>query len=103
MTLSEVEQILEKTGLPVAYLSFPEGKAPQLPYICYINPENNNFAADGTVYFSAKKVTVELYLKHRDILIEEKVKQAISSFFYEENAEYLDDEKCWMITYEMEV
>ena len=48
MTLAEFGELLDKTGLPVAYRSF-NGKTPQLPYICYLNPYDNNFSADGKV------------------------------------------------------
>lgn len=103
MTQSEFKELLETTKLPVAHLSFPEGEAPELPFICFINPEDNNFAADGVVYFSAHRMIVELYLEHRDEEIEEIVETAISYFYYTKDAEYLDDERCWLITYEMEV
>ena len=103
MTISEFKGILETTKLPVAHLSFPEGKAPMLPFICFLNPEDNNFAADGMVYFSSHRMIVELYLENRNEEIEETVEAAISSFYYEKDAEYLDDESCWLITYEMEV
>lgn len=103
MTISEFKELLETTNLPVAHLSFPEEEAPTLPFICFLNPENNNFAADGIVYFSAHGMIVELYLEHRSEEIEGIVEKAISSFYYVKDAEYLDDESCWLITYELEV
>ncbi len=103
MTLSEVTELLKKTGLPVAYESFPENEAPSLPFICYINPEDNNFAADGKVYHSSKVIHVELYTEKRDLEIEKAVEAVLSAFFYEKTAIYLDDEKCYEILYELEV
>ena len=103
MTLSEMAELLKRTGLPVAYESFPEGEAPPLPFICYTNPEDNNFAADGTVYHSSKVIHVELYTERRDLEIEKAVEAVLSAFFYEKTAIYLDDEKCYEILYELEV
>lgn len=102
MTLAEFGELLDKTGLPVAYRSF-NGKTPQLPYICYLNPYDNNFSADGKVYSVAKHIQVELYTKLKDEAIEEKVKEALSEFYYTRNEEYLQDEKCWQIIFELEV
>ena len=76
-------KILDSTGLPVAERSFPEVDAPELPFICYLTEGSNNFCADGVVYFSTKKISVELYTKRKDESIEEKVEQALSSFYWE--------------------
>ena len=103
MTLLGIIESLKRIGIPVAYESFPENEAPPLPFICYINPEDNNFAADGTVYYSSKVIHVELYTEKRDLEIEKAVEAVLSAFFYEKTAIYLDDEKCYEILYELEV
>ena len=36
MTLENLYQLLESTGLPVVYRAWPIGGAPELPYICYL-------------------------------------------------------------------
>lgn len=103
MRLKEFCDILKTTGLPVAYRAFSEEEAPKLPYICYLNLEDNNFAADGKVFFSAKEIRVELYTKNKDVETEEKVEQALSSFFFTKTENYIDSEKCYQILYELEV
>lgn len=103
MSDEEFKTLLETSGLPVAYLAFPEGEAPGLPFVCFLSPGNNNFAADGIVYFKSRKMVVELYLKFRDEEIEKSVEKALSSFVYSKDAEYLDDEKCWVVVYKLEV
>lgn len=103
MTIKELGEILESTGLPVAYRAFPENEALPLPYICYLNPYDNNFMADGAVYSSAKHIQVELYTRYKDEELEERVKQALSSFGYTREEEYLEEEKCYQIIFEMEV
>lgn len=101
MTLAEIKALLETTGFPVAYRNF--AKPQEMPFICYAIPENNNFAADGVVYYSAKHVQIELYTKLKDEKAEEKVEQALSSFFWEKSEEYIDSEKCYWVIYEIEV
>ena len=103
MTLQAFRKILETSGLPVTYRAWPENEAPPLPYLCYYDSGSNNFAADGVVYFSARQITVELYTELKDVTAENRVEQALSSFFWEKTEEYIDSEKCYQIVYEMEV
>ena len=44
-----VTKILEELGLPFAYDHFAEGESPETPFICYLSPGSDNFAADGQV------------------------------------------------------
>lgn len=103
MTIDELKVLLEKTGLPVAYRFFQESEAPPLPFICYIIPYNNNFAADGQVYAQAKHVQIELYTQYKDLESEEKVEEVLKDFFWEKTENYIDSERCYQIIYEMEV
>lgn len=107
MKLTDFNQILQSTGFPVAYRAFPEndGKNPPLamPYICYLETGTNNFAADGVVYKKVAKLAVELYTETKDFGAEEKVEQVLSSFYWQKDEEYLDDEKCYFVLYELEV
>ena len=61
MTLEELAEMLEKTGFPFAYDHFAEGESPDPPFICYLLPGSDNFAADGRVYFRISEVRIELY------------------------------------------
>lgn len=58
----------------VAYLAFPEGKAPQLPFICFFVENSDNFGADNIVYHEINTVAIELYTKYKspadELLIE---------------------------------
>ena len=103
MTLGEFKELLETTGLPVAYYSFPENEAPSLPFICYISPGTDNFSADGVVYAKTNRIQVELYTKYRDFELEEKVEEALSSIYWEKESEYLESERCFQTIYELEV
>lgn len=105
MTLEDVKTLLESTGLPVAYRSFPEGGAPALPFLCYYSPYTNNFAADGVAYAIINHVNVELYTQVKDPTTEGKVEAALTGagIYWEKSETYLEDEKCFQILYEIEV
>ena len=60
MTLEELARMLEKTGFPFAYDHFAEGESTDPPFICYLLPGSDNFAADGRVYFRISEVRIEL-------------------------------------------
>lgn len=105
MTMEDVKTLLESTGLPVAYRSFPEGGAPALPFLCYYSPYTNNFAADGVAYATINHINVELYTQVKDPATEEKVEAALTQagIYWEKSETYLEDEKCFQILYEIEV
>lgn len=102
-TLENVVKALKETGLPVTYRFFPENEAPSLPYICYLTQGSNNFPADGQVYYSVKRIQIELYTKHKQPDIEDKVEAVLSPYFWEKSEEYIDSEQCYQILYELEV
>lgn len=104
MTLAEVYTIL--TGIEgfsgkVAYYAFPSGEAPELPFLCYVENGTDNFAADNISYFAAKNIDIELYTQDKNPGTEQLVESALTAagVFWTKSAEYINDEKCWMITY----
>lgn len=104
MTLAELKDLLSTTGLPVTYRLWPVGSAPPLPFICYRVLESRNFAADGVVYQPADLVSVELYTVQKDLVSEAKVEEALhDDFAWEKEETYSDDEKCYIVYYEIEV
>ncbi len=103
MSLEEFRAVLEQSGFPVAYHSFPEGEAPPMPYITYITPYSNNFKADGRVYVSSRHMQVELYTRFKDMGAEERVEKALEDFYYGKSETGLDGENCYEVIYELEV
>lgn len=103
MTLQELDQKLQSSGLPVVYRAWAEDTAPPLPWICYAISRSNNFVADGEVYLPINRAMVELYTKLKDPLAEEKVETALKSVVWEKTETYIDSEKCYRILYEIEV
>ena len=103
MTLEELTATLQTTGLPVAYRAFPVGKVPPLPFLCYRCTGSNNFDADNQVYFRVQQIEIELYTAEKQPEVEQLVETALSGFCWEKYEEYLDDERCNEIIYEIEV
>lgn len=103
MNLEKLKEILEETGLPVAYESFPENGSPGLPFICYMQTGKDNFSADGEVYHSSRMITVELYTKRKDEEKEILVENALKDFFWNSTEGKIDTENCYMVAYNMEV
>lgn len=103
MSLEELTALLQTVGLPVAYRAFPEGKAPPLPYICYLCSYTNNFDADNQVYQKIDHINIELYTRQKCPDLEAKLETALQALCWEKSEEYLDDERCYEILYEIEV
>ena len=100
--MKRILEALESTGLPVAYRAWPEGQAPPLPYLCYLEGNSDNFAADGKVYVKINWYRVELYTAKKDPETEALVEKALDGFVWEKENTYIESEKCYQTTYEME-
>lgn len=113
MTYKEVYQIVSGiemaagVTIPAAYLQFPEEDPsnPAPPFICYYYTGDNDLKADNTNYSHIRQLTLELYCDNKNFTLESAVEDALSSsgFVYTKYEEYIDTEKMYMTTYEMEV
>lgn len=104
MILEQLVVPLTGTGLPVTYLEWPEGAAPELPFVCYLATGTNLTFADGRVYYAYEDVRVELYEKALDPALEKTVEAALAGFHWKKGERvYLRSERCWLVPYEIEV
>ena len=107
MTHNEIVEMLEEAGLPLAYDHFAEGEAPELPYILYLVPESNNFAADNYAYFKINEVHIELYTDRKDLAAEQKVEAVLDrhGIFYNRSETWIESEQLYEVLYffDMEV
>lgn len=108
MTLAEVKTMLEGiTGFSnkVVYNAWPEGKAPSLPFIVFLETGENPMAADGIRYYASRKISIELYTNTKDLVTEGLVEAKLTEtgIFYVKSEEYLNDERCYFTLYEIEV
>ena len=105
MTMEELVAMLQKMGIPFAYDHFAEGESPEPPFICYLIPGSNNFAADGKVYFKINQVRIELYTDSKDLVVERKVEMVMdeSGIFYNKSEVWIQSEKLYEVLYSFEV
>ena len=105
MTIENLVKMLQKTGIPFAYDHFAEGESPKPPFICYLLPGSNNFAADGKVYFKINQVRIELYTDSKDLAVERKVEMVMdeSGIFYNKSEVWIQSEKLYEVLYSFEV
>lgn len=103
MTYKEVKTLLSTTNLPVVYYQWPEGQAPEPPYLVFYYPGDNDFVGDNSNYQKIRELTVELYTDQKDFALEETVEGVLSGMVYSRYETYIDDERMFLVTYEMEV
>ena len=76
MKLEELHQQLDALGYPVAYSHF--NSTQKTPFICYLVDGDENFSADNTIYFEILNVDIELYVKKKDPVAENKIKKLLN-------------------------
>ena len=105
MTIENLVEMLQKTVIPCAYDHFAEGESPKPPFICYLLPGSNNFAADGKVYFKINQVRIELYTDSKDLAVERKMEMVLdeSGIFYNKSEVWIQSEKLYEVLYSFEV
>ena len=103
MTYPEVKTLLETTGLQVVYYQWPDGHAPDPPYIVFYFPGDNDFIGDNSNYQKIRELTVELYTDQKDFALEETVEEVMSSLVYSRYETYIDSERMYQVVYETEV
>ena len=105
MTIEQLAAMLQRTGIPFAYDHFAEGESPEPPFICYLLPGSDNFAADGRVYFRINEVRIELYTDKKDVSVEKQVEDALDErgVFYNKSEVWISEERLYEVLYSFEV
>ena len=105
MTIEQLAAMLQETGIPFAYDHFAEGESPEPPFICYLLPGSDNFAADGRVYFKINEVRIELYTDKKDVSVERQVEDALDNqgIFYNKSEVWISEERLYEVAYSFEV
>ena len=106
MTIENIVEMLQEMNIPFAYDHFAEGESPEQPFICYLIPGSDNFAADGKVYFKVNEVRIELYTDFKDLNLESRVEDVLDGYeiFYNKSETWIQSEKLYetMYSFEME-
>ena len=105
MTIEQIAAMLQETGIPFAYDHFAEGESPEPPFICYLLPGSDNFAADGKVYFKINEVRIELYTDKKDVSVERHVESALDDrgIFYNKSEVWISEERLYEVLYSFDV
>ena len=105
MTHQEVLEMMNEMKLPYAYHHFVEGESPDPPFLVFLYPGSDNFAADGKVYFKANKLNIELYTDLKDVELEETVEAVLDKhgIFYEKSEVWIETENLYEVLYQTEV
>lgn len=105
--MEKLIEIMNKIGIPFAYDHFAEGESPDPPFICYLTPNSDNFAADGKIYYKINEIHIELYTDCKDLSAEQKLEDVLDAYdiYYEKSETWIESEKLYEVlyTFEMEV
>ena len=103
MTLLEVAQMVASIGLPYRYSHFSE--TPQPPYVVFYYPSETDPHADNSNYINKRQLFIELFTKTKDQTSEASVESVLKQhgLSWYKQTDFLNDEKLFQTTYEMEV
>ena len=103
--MEQIVRMLDEINLPFAYDHFAEGESPDPPFICYLSPNSNNFAADGKVYYKINEIHIELYTDCKDLSAEQKVEAVLyqHGIFYNKSEVWIESEKLYEVLYSFEM
>ena len=99
--MEELLKIIKEMDIPFAYDHFTEGESSDPPFICYLLPETDNFAADGRVYLKVNEVNIELYTDTKNLPVEQQVEAVLDKYgiFYERSEVWIQSEKLYEVMY----
>lgn len=105
MTYDEVKTLMDSIGFPTAYLQWPIGNVPPLPYTLFYYPSSNNIAADDNVYTNVQRLNIELYTSNKSFIAEKAVEDVLNAnhIVWEKSESYLDSEHMYEVLYETEI
>lgn len=105
MAIENIVEMLQEMNIPFAYDHFAEGESPEPPFICYLIPGSDNFAADGKVYFKMNEVRIEVYTDFKDLDLESRVEGVLDGheIFYNKSETWIQSEKLYEVMYSFEM
>ena len=106
MTHAEIATLIASIGLPYAYDHFNEAEAPGgPPFICFLYPGSDNFAADGVAYQTISALSIEMYTPEKSFEHEAAVEAALTGagLYFEKEETWLESERMFEVIYTTEV
>ena len=105
MTKEQVVKMMEEFEIPYAYDHFVEGESPEPPFLVYLYPGSDNFAADGRVFFKQDQLYIELYTDTKEPALEDRIEAILDAheLFYNKSETWIASEKLYEVLYQTEV
>ena len=105
MSYEEIAEMMQEIGLPFAYHHYAEGESPQPPFLLFLSTGENTFGADNLMYFSFKRLNIELYTDVKSPDIERQVEDVLTQrgIYYTKTETWIESERLYEVLYEMEV
>ena len=105
MTHTEIVEMLEEVGLPLAYDHFAEGESPDPPFLVFLFPSSDNFSADGRVYQKIDALHIELYTDLKQPELEASIEAVLDGhdIFYNKTEVWIESEHLYEVLYSTEV
>ena len=99
--MDKLLEMMAEISFHSAYDHFAEGESPEPPFITYLLPGSDNFAADGKVYFRATEVHIELYTDEKNPEVEAQVETVLDEhgIFYDKTEVWIESEKLYEVLY----
>lgn len=105
MTYQEVAEMVEQFGIPFAYYSFPNEKAPPLPYCVYYYPNRDDMVADNENYVKIESLIIEVYTEVKDLTLERTIESILKAnkIVYDKTETFINKENMFQCFYESQV
>lgn len=105
MSYEEINEMMLEMGLLFAYHHFSESESPKPPFLIFLSPGENTFSADNLMYYSFKKLDIELYTDEKSPETEAEIESVLRHhhIFYNKTETWIESEKLYEVLYEMEV
>ncbi len=105
MSYEEINDMMLEMGLPFAYHHFSEGESPKPPFLIFLSPGEHTFSADNYMYFSFKKLDIELYTDKKSPETEAEIEAILRRhhIFYNKTETWITSEEMYEVLYETEV
>lgn len=103
---TDLYNLLEAAGFPVAYSHFVESEndpLPDPPFIVYLITRSSNFIADDKVHTNIENVQIELYTNKKDLVAEGKLTAILDAadLPYQSTETYIESEQLFQKIYEV--
>ncbi len=103
--MEKLIEIMEEMGLPFAYDHFAQGESPDPPFLVFLIPSSDNFAADGRIYYRIDQIHIELYTDEKNPEKERQVESVLDrhSIFYGKTEYWIESERLYEVLYQFEM